>query len=571
MGADAPFLFALLGGRLWSRQTATLLAREAWKRGPRELAAWFGEALRPARHYLESAYASEAIHALWAPWGLHCGLNPESAYSAEMIKVIAFAIEMAGCPIAVGGAKTLVGAFERLIADNGGLIQCGADVDRVETAGADGRARAVLLASGERIEASEGILCSMTPTQLYGRLLRDHPASAKAEDSLKRYRYGKGDMQIHYALNAPPRWKGGDDLGKVALLHVTPGLDGVSRAANECERGLLPAEPTICVGQPTALDSVAGAGRKGDPLAAIAGGAAPHQRRREGRNRRARGRALDAGDPRGLCRPGGGAGLPPHRELSRPRHRPQGLFAGRPRGAQPQSRRRRSVWRVLRPRPVFPLAALRWLDEPQHARPSPLSDRRLDASGPRAWRGLRVSSRQCAEMSDQTSVKASIFDDHLWLRGASSGLRPTLGQIGLQQFAPYLINSISLSWVTHLASALKAHDMTTTQMRALAVLSISSPVTINELSQFALTEQSTMSRTLDALEEQAFIVRKPRAEDLRVRDVEITQAGRDAFARVWPTMYDLLLKMFDGIDNEEYKAFTATMHKMMSNVRKHEI
>jgi phytoene dehydrogenase-like protein len=255
VGADAPFLFALLGGRLWSRQTATLLAREAWKRGPRELAAWFGEALRPARHYLESTYASEGIHALWAPWGLHCGLNPESAYSAQMIKVIAFAIEMAGCPIAVGGAKTLVGAFERLIADNGGRIQCGADVDRVETAGANGPARAVLLTSGERIEASQGIICSMTPTQLYGRLLRDHPAAAKAREPLKRYRYGKGDMQVHYALSAPPRWKGGGDLGKVALLHVTPGLDGVSRAANECERGVLPAEPTICVGQPTALDS----------------------------------------------------------------------------------------------------------------------------------------------------------------------------------------------------------------------------------------------------------------------------------------------------------------------------
>ena len=61
-------------------------------------------------------------------------------------------------------------------------------------------------------------------------------------------------MQVHYALDAPPRWNGGEDLGKVALLHVTPGLDGVSRAANEAERGLLPAEPTICVGQPTALD-----------------------------------------------------------------------------------------------------------------------------------------------------------------------------------------------------------------------------------------------------------------------------------------------------------------------------
>jgi MarR family transcriptional regulator for hemolysin len=174
-------------------------------------------------------------------------------------------------------------------------------------------------------------------------------------------------------------------------------------------------------------------------------------------------------------------------------------------------------------------------------------------------------------MSDQAPVKASIFEDQFRPRTAGPGPRPTLGQIGLNEFAPYLINSVSLSWVTHLAAALKAHDMTTTQMRALAVLSISSPMTINELSQFALTEQSTMSRTLDALEEQAFTVRKPRAEDLRVRDVEITQAGRDAFAKVWPTMYDLLVKMFDGIDGEEYKAFTATMHKLMSNVRRHGI
>ena len=253
MGADAPFLFSLLGGSLWSRQMAMTVAREAWKRGPRALAAWFGEALRPARSYLESAYASDAIHALWAPWGLHCGLNPESTYSAQMIKVIAFAVEMAGCPIAIGGVKTLLSAFERLIRDQGGEIRCDADVDRIEIDPSN-RVRTLRLSSGERIEALKGIVCSMTPSQLYGRLLRDHPPSSEVAASLKNYRYGKGDMQIHYALDAPPKWKGGEELGKVALLHVTPGLDGVSRAANECERGLLPAEPTICVGQPTALD-----------------------------------------------------------------------------------------------------------------------------------------------------------------------------------------------------------------------------------------------------------------------------------------------------------------------------
>ena len=172
-------------------------------------------------------------------------------------------------------------------------------------------------------------------------------------------------------------------------------------------------------------------------------------------------------------------------------------------------------------------------------------------------------------MTEQTEPR-SPFDAPLWSAGGAPS-RPSLGQIGLQQFAPYLINSVSLSWTTRLAATLKTHDLTTTKMRALAILSIASPVTINELSLYALTEQSTMSRTLDALEEQGFIQRKPRSEDLRVRDVHITEAGREAFARVWPDMYDLLLKAFDGVDSEEYAAFTATLHRIVANIRKHGI
>ena len=36
-------------------------------------------------------------------------------------------------------------------------------------------------------------------------------------------------MQIHYALKAPPQWRD-PELSKVALLHLTPGLDGVSKS-----------------------------------------------------------------------------------------------------------------------------------------------------------------------------------------------------------------------------------------------------------------------------------------------------------------------------------------------------
>ena len=255
MGADAPFLFSLLGGSLWSAGIARTVLKEAWRRGPRGLLAWFGEALATSRAHLETTYRSDALHALWAPWGLHCGLGPESAYSAQMIKVIAFAIELAGCPIVKGGVRSLLAAFEQLIADTGGTIRTGSDVAAI-VAGPGNRAAGVRLADGEIIHARHGVICSTTPNQLYGRLLKDWPAALPSEIAadVARYRYGKGDMQIHYALSRPPRWKGGDDLGKVALLHLTPGLDGVSRASNEAERGLLPAEPTVCVGQPTALD-----------------------------------------------------------------------------------------------------------------------------------------------------------------------------------------------------------------------------------------------------------------------------------------------------------------------------
>ena len=142
----------------------------------------------------------------------------------------------------------------------------------------------------------KGVICSMTPAQLYRRLLSDSAPPPEIAAALRRYRHGKGDMQVHYALDAPPRWNGGEDLGKVALLHVTPGLDGVSRAANEAERGLLPAEPTICVGQPTALDPSRAPDGKAI-LASIARGAALPERRRRRRDCDAGRRPMDAGCP----------------------------------------------------------------------------------------------------------------------------------------------------------------------------------------------------------------------------------------------------------------------------------
>ena len=59
----------------------------------------------------------------------------------------------------------------------------------------------------------------------------------------------------NFVMAEPPQWPGGDErFLRTAVVHVTLGLNGVSKAVNEAERGLLPSEGTIAVGQPMAVD-----------------------------------------------------------------------------------------------------------------------------------------------------------------------------------------------------------------------------------------------------------------------------------------------------------------------------
>lgn len=147
----------------------------------------------------------------------------------------------------------------------------------------------------------------------------------------------------------------------------------------------------------------------------------------------------------------------------------------------------------------------------------------------------------------------------------------TLGEIGLNNFAPYLMNRVIARYNTSLAEALRSKQMTTLKLRTLSILTVTPSATINELSVFAVTEQSTMSRTLDSLEEQGYIRREARQDDMRVRDVSITDAGRVAFDSAWPVMYEALLQMFTDISEDEHRAFVGTLQKMLRNIRKHEI
>lgn len=146
----------------------------------------------------------------------------------------------------------------------------------------------------------------------------------------------------------------------------------------------------------------------------------------------------------------------------------------------------------------------------------------------------------------------------------------TLGEIGLTHFAPYLMNRIMGRYNGDLQAELKRHGLTTMKMRTLAVLAVVPGLTINELSVYAVSEQSTMSRTLEALEAAGLVRREERQSDGRVREIYLTEAGRSHFDLIWPLLYDGYRKLFEGIDREERQAFVQTLQKMLRNVRRND-
>ncbi len=350
------------------------------------MAAFGAEVVQSSRDWLQTTFRSERVHGLLAPWVLHTGLGPDAAASGFMTRVIAFAIEAGGMPVPRGGGARLVDALVRLIEDNGGACETARDVERVVVE--NGRAKGVRLTSGDVVTAERAVVCNVTPPQLYGRLLADGDVPSTVREAGLRFRFGRSEMQIHFALSEPPTWNGDEQLGRTAIVHVTPGLDGVSRAVNEAERGLLPAEATIVVGQPLTVDE--SRAPTGSGLLWIQLQELPWRVK---------------GDAAGEIDVGDGTWTESLREryadriqARLARHIPNlessilgrvVLVARRPPGGEHQPGAGRSLLGLARPRPELRLAAVRAAARSPDTHPGAVPHRRQHLARSRARRGLR--------------------------------------------------------------------------------------------------------------------------------------------------------------------------------------
>ena len=247
-GADAALIFGLMGNEPYSKATLKMLYKEWRHRGLDGLMGFASHSLENFRRWSERELSSDFSRALIAPWVLHSGLGPDEASSALIGKLTFSAVVAGGMPVVQGGSYQLVKAFIDLIEQHGGHVLTQQHVDQIVTT--QGKATGVKV--GDQLySARKAVVCNVTPNQLYQQLLPE--AAPRYKDYAASYRYGRGGMQIHFALDAPPQWTN-PELLQVPLVHVTESMEQVCASVVAANNGWLPAKPTLAVGQPVAID-----------------------------------------------------------------------------------------------------------------------------------------------------------------------------------------------------------------------------------------------------------------------------------------------------------------------------
>ncbi|HUT48825.1 MAG TPA: MarR family winged helix-turn-helix transcriptional regulator [Alphaproteobacteria bacterium] len=137
----------------------------------------------------------------------------------------------------------------------------------------------------------------------------------------------------------------------------------------------------------------------------------------------------------------------------------------------------------------------------------------------------------------------------------------------LDRFIPYLLTRITGRLGNSLAGALRPLRMTNKQWRVLAVLSAEDGRTISELCAYTAVDHSTLSRVVDRLVDEGQVERVPSPDDARSTQIKLTDRGRETFHALLPIAIAQANWAISGIDQAELDQVTATLRKMLNNIR----
>lgn len=247
--ARAETLFGLLGSPMHFRAVAYFILKTLRRNGlggTLDLARFL--TLSP-REWLTETFDHPKTRAMLGAWGMHLDFAPDVAGGGLFPYLEGMASQAFGMVIGKGGADTIIRAMVASIRARGGVVECGANVTRILQA--NGRASGIRLSDGREIIASRAVIAGVAPGALKHLA---GPSAPEFDLALERFVHAPGTMMIHLAMDGLPDWAAGEELQRFAYVHLAPSLDQMARTYQQAQAGLLPDEPILVIGQPTAVD-----------------------------------------------------------------------------------------------------------------------------------------------------------------------------------------------------------------------------------------------------------------------------------------------------------------------------
>ena len=117
-----------------------------------------------------------------------------------------------------------------------------------------------------------------------------------------------------------------------------------------------------------------------------------------------------------------------------------------------------------------------------------------------------------------------------------------------------------------LAQGLRDYGLRVPEWRLLAALYARPSSTMSDLAELATIDRTTLTRTVDRMEEAGWLARSADAADMRVTRLALNAAGRRMFERIWPDVERLNALALEGLSKAEIRDLHRILEKMRANL-----
>jgi DNA-binding MarR family transcriptional regulator len=133
-------------------------------------------------------------------------------------------------------------------------------------------------------------------------------------------------------------------------------------------------------------------------------------------------------------------------------------------------------------------------------------------------------------------------------------------------FLPHLITRLAYDLNLDLVEKLRVKGINLTRWRILAVLAMGEGITIIEIIDRAMLQQSALSRALVNMEKEGYVRRVPSRKDARYVQVFLTDAGRSLFKTLDVVVRRRQRRLLQGFSPRERAAAFALIRRLTRNM-----